>query len=61
MKHKEFLFEFSMEQILLLVNKRAERNKRVGKGEEDIPRSRMHPEAKVGNLADMYTIKRLMK
>jgi len=58
MRHKEFLFDFSMKQILLLIDRRAKRNARTSKG--GTSKSRLHPEAKTGNLADMFALKRLM-
>jgi len=61
MKHKEFLFEFSMEQILLLIDRRVNRNKRVGKSSGGITRSKAHPDAKVGSMSDAFTLKRLME
>ena len=61
MKHKEFLFDFSMEQILLLINRRVERNKKAGKQDSEVPRSKTHPNAIPGSAADVFALKKLMK
>ena len=61
MKHKEFLFGFSMEQILLLIDRRVERNNRAGKQDGGTPKSRTHPDAIPGSMADAFALKKLMR
>jgi hypothetical protein len=61
MKHKEFLFDFSMEQILLLVDRRVERNKRGEKRDSSsVPKSRMHPTATPGSMADVFALRKML-
>jgi len=66
MKHREFLFDYSMEQILLLVDTWATRQAKMwGGGKksregEEVVRSRAHPNAKPGSLADAFALKRVL-
>lgn len=62
-KHKEFLFEYSMAQILLLVDTWATRQAMMwggGKKKEEVPRSKAHPSAIPGDLSTAFALKKMM-
>jgi hypothetical protein len=64
MTQKEFLFDYSAAQVLLLVDTWATRQAKMwggGKKESEGPvKSRTHPNAKPGSLADAYALKGLL-
>jgi len=50
-----------MEQILLLIDRRVERNSKAGKQDGGTPKSRTHPDAIPGSMADVLALKKILR